>query len=353
MEQHLTGRYFDGRTAQGRAVRLEDDGTCWRLELEGQETEPLLWPRPECRWRTIAGSGHVLEHHDDAAYALFDQRPPTAGHNRRFFARRVSFADSRLLIRLGVASALALACLLVLVHSALPALIRRTVPVDTEAALGEQLLPQLVTVLGIGGHGRACPMEGRLTANLTAVLNRLVPGTRYHYQIDVYDSPIANAFALPGGHIVLTTGLIAALGSAPELVAVLAHEVTHVEKRHGLTSMIQASGDGALLSAVFGNAGSFAAQLGALNYSRQHEREADAGALVRLEKAGYDPGALNPALARLAAISRISLPPGLAFLSTHPDLEERLQATKRENETRYPPGIGEASWQLLRALCKS
>ncbi|WP_445680164.1 M48 family metallopeptidase [Radicibacter daui] len=352
MEQLLTGRYFDGRTAQGRAVRLAEDGICWRLELEGQEAEPLLWPRTECRWRTIAGSGHVLEHHDDAAYALFDRRPPRAGRTRRLFAR-ASFADSRRLIRLGVASALALAGLLALVHSALPALIRRTVPVDTEAALGEQLLPQLVIVLGIGGHGRACPMEGRLTANLTAVVNRLVLGTRYHYQIDVYDSPIANAFALPGGHIVLTTGLIAALGSAPELVAVLAHEVTHVEKRHGLTSMIQASGDGALLSAVFGNAGSFAAQLGALNYSRQHEREADAGALERLERAGYDPGALNPALAHLAAASRMSLPPGLAFLSTHPDLEERLQATKRDGETSYPPGIGNVSWQLLRALCKS
>jgi predicted Zn-dependent protease len=140
----------------------------------------------------------------------------------------------------------------------------------------------------------------------------------------------ANALALPGGTVVVTDELVALAEHEDELAAVLAHELGHVEHRHGMRAVLQALGVGALAAGALGDfdgAGiaTAAPLLLQLQYSRGFEREADAFAAEVLADGGIDPGALGRMLARMEA----SQPAGAelpAYLSTHPPTAERQRA---------------------------
>lgn len=123
------------------------------------------------------------------------------------------------------------------------------------------------------------------------------------YRFTVLDSPVINAFALPGGYIYITRGLMAYLNSEAELAAVLGHEIGHVTARHGIRqqSASQAAGLGYLLGSIFfpelqGGASQnlFKLMSGALlsGYGREHELESDGLGAEYLARAGYEPKAM-------------------------------------------------------------
>ncbi len=141
----------------------------------------------------------------------------------------------------------------------------------------------------------------------------------------------ANAFALPGGTVVVTDELVALADTDDEIAAVLAHELGHLHHRHGLRAVLQAMGIGALAAGALGDldgAGIAAAApvLLQLQYSRGFEREADAFAQQVLRDAGIDANSLGRMLVRLEA----SHPGGElpSYLSSHPPTEERQRALR-------------------------
>lgn len=139
----------------------------------------------------------------------------------------------------------------------------------------------------------------------------------------------ANAFALPGGAVLVTDELVALASSEDELAGVLAHELGHLHHRHGVRALLQATGIGLLATGALGDQGggliAAAPALLQLQYSRAFEREADAFARRTLREAQIDPAALARMLARLdaAAPGGAALP---AYLSTHPATDERQRA---------------------------
>jgi predicted Zn-dependent protease len=143
-----------------------------------------------------------------------------------------------------------------------------------------------------------------------------------------------NAFALPGGHVVITDELVTLLdGDETVLLGVLAHEAGHVRARHGMRLMVQTALLGAGASALLGDPAGWLATLPALlggaGYSRDLEREADEAAIRVLRAAGRDPAAMLRLFERLAeprargteASGAESI--GIAFAS-HPDDAERI-----------------------------
>lgn len=168
----------------------------------------------------------------------------------------------------------------------------------------------------------------------------------------VLDSPVVNAFALPGGYIYVTRGLLAYLENEAQLAVVLGHEIGHVLGRHSSeqAARSQLNQFGLLGAAVLGgvvgggqvaegilNYGSQATQLLTLKYGRGAEREADRAGVAYAEYAGYDAaqGArFFQALQRLGEESGNTLP---TFLSTHPNPDERAQ-TIPELASQYNPG---------------
>lgn len=150
----------------------------------------------------------------------------------------------------------------------------------------------------------------------------------------------ANAFAMPGGTVVLTDELAERL-TDDQITAVVAHELGHVEARHALRALFQNSAVAVVATALLGDAGAvtlLAASLPTLlaqaSYSRDHEREADAFALMLLRRADRPPRLLGDAL---AAIERIQAGDDdgehwaagpLRYLSTHPVTDDRIRAAE-------------------------
>lgn len=155
----------------------------------------------------------------------------------------------------------------------------------------------------------------------------------------VIDDPVVNAFALPGGYVYVTRGILAYLNTEAELAAVLGHEIGHVTARHGASQMSKAQlaqlglGVGSMVSSRVAQYGGLAEQgLGMLflKYSRDDERQADDLGLRYLLRTGYDPRPMPGVFRMLKSVGDASgggrVP---AWLSSHPDpemREERVEA---------------------------
>jgi len=139
----------------------------------------------------------------------------------------------------------------------------------------------------------------------------------------------ANALALPGGPIVVTDALIELAPSEDALAAVIAHEIAHIEERHGLRRLLRAAGAALLVTVVIGDAGELLEEAAALPtllldgaYSRAFETAADDRAAALLRAVGRDPRALAGMLEALAASCGVGCSGG--WLSTHPAMGERI-----------------------------
>lgn len=157
----------------------------------------------------------------------------------------------------------------------------------------------------------------------------------------VLNSDTVNAFALPGGYVYITTGMLKNLQTEAQLAAILCHEAIHITARHSTAAMSQQ----ALVSAAIGLAtteqtqsavqvANVVAQLQSLSYSREHERQADAYGLDYLVKAGYNPYAMVEVMQLLQRLTQTRT---IEFFSTHPSPENREQLIKNKiMEKNYP-----------------
>jgi Zn-dependent protease with chaperone function len=217
------------------------------------------------------------------------------------------------------------------------------VPVSVESSLGE------LTAHALTGNKKAIT-SGPVFDAVNLVWNRLmavIPGSPYQYRLYIIESGTVNALAAPGGHVIVYTGLLGSLESAEELAGILAHEVTHVEKRHGVRRLLKSAGVSAILGVVFGDMGSlgelfrgFGADLLNLSYSRKDEKEADLGAVSILREAGIDPRKFPDFFVRFSGKSG-NFSKALSIISTHPHGSERdnyLQAAySRFSKAKFEP----------------
>jgi Zn-dependent protease with chaperone function len=202
------------------------------------------------------------------------------------------------------------------------------IPVDQEIAMGRQAFAGMRGSLKLHDEGPAYDAARSIVAKITQ-------GSKYQYEIHVAEDATLNAFAMPGGIIVVHSGLIAATRRPEELAGVLAHEVQHVELRHSLRALIKDLGLRGLWSYVTGDlggtvAGQAALELTSLSFSRDDEREADEHGLAALAAAGIDPAGM-PDFFQLMAEKAGDAP--AAFISTHPLSEDRERGLRQRLET--------------------
>jgi predicted Zn-dependent protease len=153
----------------------------------------------------------------------------------------------------------------------------------------------------------------------------------------VLDDPVVNAFAMPGGYIYITRGILAHLESEAQLAGVLGHEIGHVTARHTAQRITQQELAGlglsiaSLVSTTFqrySGAAQTALQLVFLKYGRDDETQADELGVEYATRAGYDPREIPATYAMLKRVSEAAGQRLPAFLSTHPDPGNREQRTK-------------------------
>lgn len=220
----------------------------------------------------------------------------------------------------------------------------------SERKQGAEAHPQLVQEFGGNYEGPQAAYVGRIGQNI-AVQSRL-SNARSDFTVTLLNSPVNNAFAIPGGYVYVTRQLMALMNDEAELAGVLGHEVGHVAAQHSKKRQSAATrntilgvlagvlggaiGDnGGLLGSLGGllqNNAMQVAQLATLGFSRSQELEADQLGVQYLKSAGYDPMALSTVLASLA--NQTSLEARLSggdaralpeWASTHPDPASRVR----------------------------
>lgn len=168
-----------------------------------------------------------------------------------------------------------------------------------------------------------------LDSVMWAIENRLLEAigtTDYEYKVRVIDNPAINAFALPGGYMLICSGLISFAESAEEVAAVMAHEMGHIENRHVVSKLAREFGIAILTSGdaiVLGEIGRAAASTA---FDRQQERRADAFALETMYKAGINPRYLGVFFRRLKN-EQGKADQHIELLSTHPHVNSRIKAS--------------------------
>jgi beta-barrel assembly-enhancing protease len=178
--------------------------------------------------------------------------------------------------------------------------------------------------------------------------------------LHVLPAPEINAFALPGGHIFIYSGLLTKINKSEELVALLGHEITHVTERHALKSMFRKAAAGMLIMAVIGDVASLSSWIISeantfteLNYSRDLETEADVKGLALMEQSQVNPSGMV-SLLEILKNENTNQPSLMKYLSTHPDIEMRLQkariSLKAENNYKSPPALETALEGIKRHI---
>jgi predicted Zn-dependent protease len=221
-----------------------------------------------------------------------------------------------------------------------------------EVALGRDNDAQVVEALGLYDDEGLATVVSEVGGQLAGKTER--PGLPWTFR--VLDDPTVNAFALPGGYVYVTRGLLVHLGSKDELAAVLGHEIGHVTARHGVVQLRKTKVAAASVG-VFrvidpnlrhvGGIAAGTAGLALLKHGRDDELEADGLGLRYAGQAGYEPAAALTVFDVLVGTGRVEADGRVpTWLSTHPDPEVR-QARIRTLVTGEPPGPDPAYLALL------
>lgn len=255
---------------------------------------------------------------------------------------------------------------LVLAGSAVAFLFAQGLSTPSEAKKSPVSVPQAMTAKDKAAGAKAHPellaefgglYEGRQAAYVTTVGRKVASQSGLSNQpteftISLLNSPVNNAFAIPGGYVYVTRQLMGLMNNEAELASVLGHEVGHVAARHSQkrNSRATQAGLGAVLATVLGGVllGGDGAKLGqqlggaiaqryVLSYSRAQEYEADDLGVTYLARSGYDPVAASTMLASLAAQTSLdarrsgrsdnALP---EWASTHPDPASRVARSRQK-----------------------
>lgn len=245
-------------------------------------------------------------------------------------SRRSTFWSSTALL---IAAVLALLPLLVLLtlfimRDRMIDIVISRLPPGIDAEIGEVVKQQ------IAASGKVVK-EGPAIDAVRATGQRLVshlPNRDFAFRFEVVNDKSVNAFAAPGGLVVVHTGLLARAASADQLAGVLSHEIHHVTRRHSLRQLLYSFGLTTTLSWSIGipdgiavTLAGAAADLSGLKFSREQETEADRGGVDLLQRARLPASGLQSFMDVLAA-EKGSVP---SFLSTHPADQERSEMLGR------------------------
>jgi predicted Zn-dependent protease len=207
-----------------------------------------------------------------------------------------------------------------------------------ELAMGQQTDPQILQTYGKYEDADLARYVNALGKRLGALSHQ----PNLAYTIQVLDSPVVNAFAVPGGYVYLTRGILAYLNDEAELAGVVAHEIGHIAARHSAqqyskTQFAQLGlGLGSAVSKTFRKYAGIA-QTGVgllfLSFSRSDEREADALGVEYSAKGGYDSNHMANLFVSLERLNPGESQGGLpGWFSTHPNPENRIAAIQRDTQ---------------------
>ena len=203
------------------------------------------------------------------------------------------------------------------------------IPVSWEQKLGETVYQDFLAKETVLKEGPAVTAVQDMIQRMTAK----IPNNPYTFQVSVVQSPVVNAFALPGGYVVVFTGLMKKAESGEEVAGVLSHELNHVLQRHGMERIVRTMGLAAVVSILVGDqqgliglARQLGMELATLKFGREQETEADVTGIRLLHDARIAPDGMIRFFERLSEKDKERV----ELFSTHPMSAARAERLKAE-----------------------
>jgi predicted Zn-dependent protease len=220
-----------------------------------------------------------------------------------------------------------------------------------EIAMGAEYDPQIISAFGLYEDETLQAFMEEKGREMGLISHR--PNLEYHFRI--LDSPVINAFAVPGGYIYMTRGILTHFNNEAEFIGVLAHEMGHITARHTVSRHAkQTLGQIALIGGMiaseefrkYGEAAMAGMQLIFLKFSRDDEREADRLGVEYTAKVGYDASRFADFFKLLQRMNLASEHGGIpTFLSTHPDPGDRYNSVK-EQADEWKEKLNLTTWHV-------
>lgn len=365
LESEFSGVYFAGR--EKFAVRFEVSrratlecrfGDHGLLDVPLQKTDVELIGDPlitlQLAWSDGAGR-HALLCNDPKLFdVLLTQRLPPdrlalfADLQRRQ-RQQVDREHRRVPLYMALTAAF-LAAGYALFHFSAP-LVAQAVPFEWEQKIGALASESYQT-------GKKTVTDPVVNDAVDKIVKRMeqFDGAEISYRVAVVDASMINAFAFPGGYVVVTTGLIENADNPEQVAGVLAHELTHVLEHHSMRKLVRQAGLGMLIGIVFGDVSALsqlvelASQLDSLSFDRDQERSADDGAIKIMTAAGLSPRQLAGFFEKFQKADTVSgdIP---ELFQTHPLTEDRI---KRFAEAGEPEKVFrfEVDWNRVQQRLK-
>ena len=346
----MQARFHDGLTARSLPVEVRVEAHRLSFEADG---ETHVWALADLQVEDLGDRLRLSHPKVGDGRLTLDAAEWRASGGGAGAERRHRSREVRLVVGLAVAGMAIAAVVFIGVPAASGPLARATSP-DIETRMGRNFEAQLSIAF------RPCE-AGPGQAALATFGHRLeaAADTPFDIRVRAVQAPMVNAFALPGGAVMVTDDLIALAKTPDELAAVISHEAAHVERRHVMQAVWRSLGLGLVLDAVVGG-GSGAGQqavllagsVADLRFSRSAEREADVRGQQLLEANGLSSQGMAPFFQRIAA--KAEGPGAVAvkeLISSHPDSQRRAQ----ESAARARPGapaFTPAEWAAIKTACQ-
>jgi len=308
-------------------------------------------------WFVRSADGSLTLFSEDPAFAHALSHHPTLGPRAAAVEQARRNARQRNAIRWAIVAVAALFIVVGLYFGtiALATSAATALPRSVDVQLGQLAIESM----DLGGVPVSDPA---IVEPVQRIVARLMPHARgdgFEFHVQVVAADTVNAFALPGGEIVVYTGLLQAADRPQQVAGVIAHEMAHVTLRHGLERMVQSLGVAAVVEIALGDMAGLSAlvlelaRAGALtSHGRDQERAADARGVRMLHAAGVSPRAMGEFFKLMRAQPGGDAgAPMTAWLSSHPDLSEReasVEALARELGPHSPRPL-QLDWAALRS----
>lgn len=366
-------RFHDGRSAAEHRVTVALSEDRLALEITGPGiAAPLRWPLPDLRALPDApeDAALVLTRHAETAdesprdpARLVIDDPEMAAWLRRtrpdLMRTDLRRGTGRRIALTASAAVASVALMLFVILPAMANTLAGLIPMEREVAFGRSIAAQMERMLGASERGALVCDDPEGRAALDAMTARLTRGMDLDYdlQVRVFDHEMVNAFAAPGGQVVLLRGLLEEASGPDAVAGVLAHEIGHVVARDPTRMALRSVGSAGLVSLVLGDltGGALLVLVGEqmlnASYTREAEAAADAAAFDMLAAAQVSAEGMAAFFDTMAGRQgRVALP---EILSTHPDPGGRAETARAlaEAQGATDPALGAAEWDALRNIC--
>jgi len=350
-----TSIFYDGTSSRRHQVQLALSG---RLEISENGTVLATWPFADIRRAEGAAGLLRLSCLTAPSLARLEVRDAALAAALSF---RCSHLDDNAAGRHSVAaivgwSLAATMSIVAVIWFGLPFAADRLAPLvpnTLERRIGDAAEGQIRVFFG----GKACSnAAGR--AAFSKLMRKLstAAGLDTPVRAEVLNTPVPNAFALPGGKVYLFSGLLAKAENPDEIAGVLAHELGHVSHRDNTRNMIYSGGTSFLIGLLFGDVTGSGALVFAsrslitASYTREAEQDADDFSIQVMHRLGRPTKAMGDLIFRVTGNQGDKT---LSILSNHPLTEDRLKHLSDEDRPASgPPLLTDQEWTALKAVCK-